>query len=64
MEVRNAHLYTDVAEVLFRDLKPENLLLNDKGWVKLTDMGLAKVCTSKLDGIASHVCDLLCVHVP
>mmetsp|Transcript_66615 Transcript_66615/g.159200 ORF Transcript_66615/g.159200 Transcript_66615/m.159200 type:complete len:778 (+) Transcript_66615:104-2437(+) len=34
-------------KVLFRDLKPENLLLNDKGWVKLTDMGLAKVVVGK-----------------
>merc|ERR1712048_575368 len=32
---------------IFRDLKPENLLLNDKGQVKLTDMGLAKVVVGK-----------------
>jgi CRP-like cAMP-binding protein len=39
------HLHSK--KVIFRDLKPENLLLNDKGQVKLTDMGLAKVVVGK-----------------
>merc|ERR1712032_1260069 len=34
-------------KVIFRDLKPENLLLNNVGQVKLTDMGLAKVVVGK-----------------
>jgi cGMP-dependent protein kinase len=34
-------------KIIFRDLKPENLLLTDVGAIKLTDMGLAKVVVGK-----------------
>jgi len=40
-----AHLHSK--KVIFRDLKPENLILTSEGHVKLTDMGLAKVCVGK-----------------
>jgi hypothetical protein len=33
--------------IIYRDLKPENLLLNEKGTVLLTDMGLAKFVVGK-----------------
>jgi serine/threonine protein kinase len=32
--------------IMHRDIKPENLVFDDKGFLYLTDMGIAKLCRS------------------
>lgn len=39
--------YMHSKDVIYRDLKPENLLLDAKGYLKVTDFGFAKVLTVK-----------------
>ncbi|GAB5364897.1 hypothetical protein AAMO2058_001009700 [Amorphochlora amoebiformis] len=44
MEILLALEHLHDAGVIYRDLKPENLLLDDKGHIRLTDFGLSKDC--------------------
>ena len=39
--------YMHSKSIIYRDLKPENLLLDDKGYLKITDFGFAKIITDR-----------------
>lgn len=46
-QVVSIFAYLHSKTIIYRDLKPENLLLDRKGYLKLTDFGFAKVCPFK-----------------
>mmetsp|Transcript_15255 Transcript_15255/g.36225 ORF Transcript_15255/g.36225 Transcript_15255/m.36225 type:complete len:825 (+) Transcript_15255:3-2477(+) len=39
--------YIQRLKVVYRDIKPENLLIDDRGYLKLADFGMAKVLSTK-----------------
>eukprot|EP00493_Phyllostaurus_siculus_P015210 UN15444 len=39
--------YMHSRRIIYRDLKPENLVLDDQGYLKVTDFGFAKVAEDK-----------------
>ena len=45
--VVSAFDYMHSKNIIYRDLKPENLLLDEKGYIKITDFGFAKVVTDR-----------------
>jgi len=55
MEVVEVMAYVHSQNILYRDLKPENLLVDDEGHVRLIDMGLAAHITDKTPTRTSRV---------
>ena len=46
--------YMHSKDIIYRDLKPENLLLDHQGHLKITDFGFAKICKTRSASCCLH----------
>ena len=46
-EITSALEYLHSLDIAYRDLKPENLLIDKEGHLKITDFGFAKIVRDK-----------------
>ena len=56
MIVGIGHLHEN--NILYRDMKPENILLDKEGHIVITDFGLSKL-TDSMDATAQTICGML-----
>jgi len=61
--VVEAFSYMHARDIIYRDLKPENLVLDSEGYLKVTDFGFAKVIKEDLTYTLCGTPDYLCPEI-
>lgn len=57
--------YLHENDIVYRDLKPENVFIDHNGYIKLGDFGFAKVCfVSDSCSLKRTSCEVQAWHVP